>query len=213
MRAQDPRSAAPAEHRATQVRADAGLLAPERPTAFDAGATTPAEVLALQRSLGNASVSRLLDRQPQVQRQAAEQQPHVHSGGCGHGAPQVQRRLAGAMENLTRERLQTLLPSYGVIEPEKIEAVLAKYDSLSQHNSLELRSIPQLLEATNRREYPRAGVEGRIKERLSTLAGSSPHTTQQTVTLHRGTPATRRPSGRQAGCSAGVWCRPSTRGC
>ncbi len=65
------------------------------------------------------------------------------------------------MANLTREHLVSLLPSYRVTDPDQVEAVLRKYDSLVAHQHLELRSIPQLLEATNRKAYPRAGSRTR----------------------------------------------------
>ncbi|KAF4406138.1 MULTISPECIES: DUF4157 domain-containing protein [Streptomyces] len=43
---------------------------------------TPADILALQRTAGNAAVSRLLD-----------QERHAHGSGCGHETP-VQRRVS-----------------------------------------------------------------------------------------------------------------------
>lgn len=164
MRAQESRSDSPAERQAPPGVRTAGQTAPGLPAAYAAGAAlSPAAMLTLQRSVGNATASRLLG-----------------------GGPPVQRALAGAMANLTRERLVSLLPSYRVTDPDQIEAVLRKYDSLVAHQHLELRSIPQLLEATNRKDYPRAGVEDQIKQDLTARAGSSPRTTSQLVTLHRG---------------------------
>ena len=65
------------------------------PVGATAGPMTPRTALALQRSVGNRAVSRLVE-QDQNQNQDPDQ--HVHGAGCGHGGiedggPAVQRQL------------------------------------------------------------------------------------------------------------------------
>ncbi|MEU3896374.1 DUF4157 domain-containing protein [Streptomyces sp. NPDC045251] len=61
------------------------------PVGATAGPVTPRTALALQRSVGNRAVSRLVD-------QDQDQEQHVHGAGCGHGgiedgSPAGQRQL------------------------------------------------------------------------------------------------------------------------
>ncbi|MFC7980369.1 DUF4157 domain-containing protein [Streptomyces sp. NPDC057336] len=69
------------------------------PVGATAGPVTPRTALALQRSVGNRAVSRLVDQdQTQTQTQAQAQDQHVHGAGCGHGgiedgSPAGQRQL------------------------------------------------------------------------------------------------------------------------
>ncbi|MFH8239598.1 DUF4157 domain-containing protein [Streptomyces sp. NPDC018321] len=65
------------------------------PVGATAGPVTPRTALALQRSVGNRAVSRLVD---QNQGQDQGQDQHVHGAGCGHGgiedgSPAGQRQL------------------------------------------------------------------------------------------------------------------------
>lgn len=94
MRAQDPGKARDeAKPRRSASRAASRTASPApSPAPFGRAGTTPAAIHALQRSIGNAAVARVL------QREAHQRDAHQHSADCGHGqdpAASIQREAVG----------------------------------------------------------------------------------------------------------------------
>jgi hypothetical protein len=103
MRAQDPGKASDA----AKPRRAASRIAPAAASSapFDRAGTTHAAMHDLQRSIGNAAVTRVLQREA-----------HQHGADCGHG-PHGQRSVA----QIQRDAVRTVLAQRGRSLPEPVQ--------------------------------------------------------------------------------------------
>ena len=96
--------------------------------------------------------------------------------------PVAQGKFELALDGLTPEKLEAILPSYGVTEATDIATVLGKFEQY-RDSKLPVVSVPQLVELTLGRS--KEEVSAAVKEDLSARSGETEEETS-TVTLYHG---------------------------